>query len=81
MVDDCEVLRVNFLVEELELTPLKVEYLNGWKALEEREGAPQNWWSGEHLGVFVWLEIPIKLAIRSFFRCVLITFEHALSHS
>ena len=33
---------VNFLIEELELTPLKVEYLKGLKGVR-RERAPQNY--------------------------------------
>ena len=34
LVNDCEVLVVDFLTWDLELTPLKVEYLKGHKALE-----------------------------------------------
>jgi hypothetical protein len=37
VVNDCEVLIVDFLIGDLELTSLKVEYLKGHKALEERE--------------------------------------------
>ena len=37
MFNDCEVFIVDSHIKKLELTPLKVKYLKGWKALEGRE--------------------------------------------
>jgi hypothetical protein len=52
LVNDCEVLIVDSLIEELDLTPLKVEYLKGRKALEGREplkiGDNENVWEPLH---------------------------------
>ena len=53
---DCEVLIVDYLIEELELTPLKVK---GWKALEGREPLKIG-------GIENVLEILRKLAVRVF---------------
>lgn len=37
MVKDHKVFRVDSLIEELKLNPLKIEYLKGQKTLEGRE--------------------------------------------
>jgi hypothetical protein len=48
LVNDCEVLSVDSLMEELELTPLKVEYLKGHRALKRKKsleiGGIENVW-------------------------------------
>jgi hypothetical protein len=53
---DCEILIVDYLIEELELTPLKGE---GWKASEGREPLKIG-------GIENVLENPCKLAVRVF---------------